>query len=370
MLGIIIGIFAVTLVLIISQGATAAITSKVSALGTNLLYIVSTKDIQLTREDANAIAQQIPEIGSVAEEVISNQTTVANGQSGSYSIEGVTPSYADMLSLTIQKGAFFSDDDVSSYGAVAVVGQQVVTDLFGEGANPVGQYVQIGHRSFYIIGELDAKGSSIAGNPDKSIYIPVTTAMNTLAGTNHLSDIDAYVKDQNLVDPTIKAVKQLLLDRHAITDPNVINKYAIYSSKDLLATIGSITTILSSVLAGIAGISLLVGGIGIMNIMLVTVTERTKEIGLLKAIGAKRGNILTQFLIEAVVLTLSGGIIGTTFGIGAGVLLSKVLKVPFTVPYISIIVAGIVSIFIGLIFGIYPAQRAAKMSPIDALKYE
>jgi len=370
MLGIIIGIFAVTLVLIISQGATAAITSKVSSLGTNLVYAPQNEFIPLTMQDAQAIAQQVPDVGSVAEEVMKSETVSANGQSTNVPIEGVTPSYADMLSLTTQQGAFFTDEDVTSYAAVAVLGPKVASDLFGDGANPVGQLVQIGNRSFYVIGVLQSKGTSIAGNSDNSVYIPVTTAMNTIAGTTTLTAIDVFIKDQNMVDPAAKAIKQLLLDRHNVTDPQVIQKYTIYTSKDLLATIGTITTLLSSVLAGIAAISLLVGGIGIMNIMLVTVTERTREIGLLKAIGAKRGNILTQFLIEAVVLTVSGGIIGMAMGIGVGFFLAKFLKVPFTLPYLSILVAGIVSILIGLIFGIYPAQRAARMNPIDALRYE
>src|SRR5579885_375309 len=360
MLGIIIGIFAVTLVLIISQGATAAITSKVSSLGTNLVYAPQNEFIPLTMQDAQAIAQQVPDVGSVAEEVMKSETVSANGQSTNVPIEGVTPSYADMLSLTTQQGAFFTDEDVTSYAAVAVLGPKVASDLFGDGANPVGQLVQIGNRSFYVIGVLQSKGTSIAGNSDNSVYIPVTTAMNTIAGTTTLTAIDVFIKDQNMVDPAAQAIKQLLLDRHNVTDPQVIQKYTSYKSKDLLATIGTITTLLSSVLAGIAAISLLVGGIGIMNIMLVTVTERTREIGLLKAIGAKRGNILTQFLIEAVVLTVSGGIIGMAMGIGVGFFLAKFLKVPFTLPYLSILVAGIVSILIGLIFGIYPAQRAAR----------
>lgn len=372
MLGIIIGIFAVTLVLIISQGATAAITSKISMLGTNLLHIPRGPSGQLTLEDAQALAQQIPGIAAYDEEVGSNQTVSANGQTGNYAIEGVSASYADIYSFVTQYGAFFTNDDVTSYSSVAVIGSQVVTDLFGQGANPVGQYIQFGNKSFYIIGVLEPKGGGIAGNPDISVYVPVTTAMSTITGNqseNSLT-IDILARNQNDVDTMAKEVKQILLDRYNITDPLVVQKYTIYTSKDLLATVGTITTILSSVLAGIAGISLLVGGIGIMNIMLVTVTERTKEIGLLKAIGAKRQNILTQFLIESVVLTVTGGLIGTVLGIGVGYLLSSILKVPFTPPFLSILIAVLVSIGIGLIFGIYPAQRAAKMSPIDALRYE
>ncbi|HSW87585.1 MAG TPA: ABC transporter permease [Candidatus Saccharimonadales bacterium] len=370
MLGIIIGIFAVTLVLIISQGATAAITSKISSLGTNLLHIANGPTGQLTDEDAKAIAQQVPGVVSYDEVVSKNGTVAANGQTTGVALEGVTPSLADILSLTIDKGAFFTDDDVSSYASIAVLGTQVVTDLFGEGSNPVGQYVQVGGKSFYVVGVLASKGAGIAGDPDHSIYIPVTTAMSVISGSQTLDSIDILAKNQDDIDTMAKEIKQLLLDRYNVTDPLVIQKYTIYTSKDLLATVSSITGILSGVLAGIAAISLLVGGIGIMNIMLVTVTERTKEIGLLKAIGAKQQNILVQFLIESVVLTVSGGLIGTLLGIGVGVILSNVLKVPFTPPVFSIFIAVLVSIMIGLIFGIYPAQKAAKMSPIDALRFE
>ncbi len=372
MLGIVIGIFAVTLVLIISQGATAAINSKISSLGTNLLDIPRGPSGQLTTDDAQAIAQQVPGIADYAEAVGNSETVSANGQSGDYTVEGVSSSYVDIFSLVPQQGAFFTNDDVTSYASVAVIGSQVDTDLFGQGANPIGQYVQFGNKTFYIIGVLAPKGAGIAGNPDNSIYIPVTTALSTITGTQSQNALTIAIlaKNQNDVDTMAKEIKQILLDRYNVTDPQIISKYTIYTSKDLLSTVGTITTVLSSVLAGIAAISLLVGGIGIMNIMLVTVTERTREIGLLKAIGAKRQNILVQFLIESVVLTVTGGLIGTTLGIGVGFLLSNILKVPFTPPVFPIIAAVLVSIFIGLVFGIYPAQRAAKMSPIDALKYE
>lgn len=370
MLGIIIGIFAVTMVLIVSQGATDAITSKVSSLGTNLIYIPRGPSGQLTDQDAKAIFQQIAGLTNYTEEVTKGENASANGQTNSYAISGVTPAYFDMLSLTLQQGALFTDDDVASYTPIAVIGQQVVTDLFGAASNPVGQYIQVGTKSFYVVGTLVAKGGGIAGNPDNTIYIPVTTAQSVVTGSTNLSAIDVEIKNQDDADTIAKEIKQLMLDRYAISDPEIIRKYAIYTSKDLLAVIGTITTVLSGVLSGIAAISLLVGGIGIMNIMLVTVTERTKEIGLLKAIGARRSNILVQFLIESVVLTLSGGLIGTILGVIVGYIVSGFLKVPFTPPIFSIIVAAVVSIGIGLIFGIYPAQRAAKMSPIEALRYE
>lgn len=370
MLGIIIGIFAVTLVLIISQGATTAITSKISSLGTNLIFAGQGPTGQLTTEDAQAIVQQISDISAFSEVVSQSEQVSANGQNGNYTVQGVNPSYATMLSLDSQQGSFFTDDDVTSYASVAVLGSQVVSDLFGQGANPIGQYVQIGTKTFQVIGTLAQKGNGAGGNPDTSIYIPVTTAMTTITGSNNLDAVILLANNENDVDLIAKEIKQLLLDRYNVTDPKIIQQYTVDTSQGLLTTISSITTILSSVLAGIAGISLLVGGIGIMNIMLVTVTERTKEIGLLKAIGAKRENILVQFLIESVVLTVSGGLIGMILGIGAGYVLASVFKVPFTLPYLSIIGAVFVSIIIGLIFGIYPAQRAAKMNPIEALRYE
>jgi putative ABC transport system permease protein len=370
MLGIIIGIFAVTLILIISQGATSAITSKISSLGTNLLHIQSTKAIPLTFEDAQAIKLQTPNITAMDETVQTQLLVSANGQSSAYAVVGVNSAFFGMYDFTLQKGSFFLEEDVSANGTVAVIGSKVSTELFGTDANPIGQLIQVGKRSFFVIGVLDEKGAGIIGAPDQTVYVPVTSAMNSLLGTTTLNAIDVLVKTPDEVDLTANQLKQLLLDRHNVVDPTTIKNYAIYTSKDLMKTVATITGILSGVLTGIAAISLLVGGIGIMNIMLVTVTERIKEIGLLKAIGATRGNILTQFLIESVALTVSGGLIGTVLGIGVGAILSHFLKVPFLLPVTSIIFSTVVSIVIGLVFGIYPAQRAAKMNPIEALRYE
>lgn len=370
MLGIIIGILAVTLVLIISKGATVSVTSKVSSLGTNLLRSTSDLGVNLDFEDARAIAQQMPGITAVAQQVATPTTATSNVQSAGATLEAVTSSYGYIYSLVPKEGSFFSGDDVISQASVVVLGHQVANSLFGAGSHPVGQVIKIGNGSFYVVGVLPQKGSSLNSNPDKSIYMPVTTAMSKVTGNVPLDAVDVLIKDSSQIDVKAKELKQFILERHNVTDPQVIQDYTIYTSKDLLATVTSITKLLSLVLAGVAGISLIVGGIGIMNIMLVTVTERTGEIGLLKAIGAKRRDILTQFLVESVILTVIGGLMGIALGIISGFFATRSLSIPFTPPLIPILVAVAVSIFIGLVFGVYPARRAARMNPIDALRHE
>ena len=369
-LGIVIGIFAITLILIISQGATSAITAKFSSLGTKLVHVPNGPNEALSTEDASVIAQQVSGIAAYSVEVNRSETVSAGGKNIIATIEGVSPTHADIFFLGVEKGSFFTEDDNDSYSSIAVLGSEIAERLYDEGS-PIGQYLQIKGKFFYIIGILSQKGSTIAGaSPDTSVYIPINTMINIVTGTKVIDTIDILAKKQEDVDPISHEIKQLLLERYSVTDPQVIEDYSVFTSKDLIASITSITGIINSVLAGIAGISLVVGGIGIMNIMLVTVTERTKEIGLLKAIGAKRRDILLQFLTEAIVLTLAGGFIGIALGIMAGFIASLFIVVPFELPFLSIIASGIVSILVGLIFGMYPAQRAAKMPPVDALRYE
>lgn len=380
MLGIIIGIASVILIISLGQGASSSITSQVSSLGTNLIFIIPGKQTPgrppvssntLKYEDALALADKtrLPDIGNVSAQVTTNAQVVANGQNKNATTLGVSALYADINSLEMEQGEFISTEDESGYSRVAVLGPQVVTDLFGEDANPIGETITIKSRSFRVIGVLKAKGSSSFSNPDETVYVPVTTAMKILLGTDFVQAISLQAADVQKVDETMEEISTFLLDQHKITDPTLAD-FTIRSSKDALSTINNITGVLTGMLAGIAAISLVVGGIGIMNIMLVTVTERTKEIGLLKAIGAKRKDILTQFLIESIVLTVSGGVVGIVTGVSLSYLVTRFLPIPFIMQPTAILLAVGVSTIVGVVFGIYPAQRAAKLSPIEALRYE
>lgn len=380
MLGIIIGIASVILIISLGQGASSSITSQVSSLGTNLIFVVPgnqqpgrppVSTNTLTYDDAIALSDKtrLPSIGNVSAQVTTNAEVVANGQNNNTTVLGVGTLYADINSLEMEQGEFITPEDESGYGRVAVLGPLVVEDLFGVDSNPIGETITIKSRSFRVIGVTKEKGSTGFSNPDETIYVPVTTAMKVLLGQDFVQAISLQAIDVQRVDETMDEIRTFLLDQHKITDPTLAD-FTIRSSKDALSTINNITGVLTGMLAGIAAISLVVGGIGIMNIMLVTVTERTKEIGLLKAIGAKRKDILTQFLIESIVLTVSGGVVGIVTGVSLSYLITRFLPIPFIMQPTAILLAVGVSTIVGVVFGIYPAQRAAKLSPIEALRYE
>jgi putative ABC transport system permease protein len=308
-------------------------------------------------------------VKDVSPEYSGRKQIVAGRNNTNTQIVGVYPQYAEIRKVAIDKGYFISIRDVETMAKVAVVGPQVVTDLFGEGVNPIGKTIRIEGVEFRIIGETVAKGGQGFNNPDDTVYIPLSTAQKQIFGVSYLSSIAVEVINKDVMTEAENQIGYLLLERHKLKSPENAD-FTIFSQADILSTASSVTSTFTTLLSGIAAISLLVGGIGIMNIMLVTVTERTREIGLRKALGAKGRWIIFQFLLEAVFLTLSGGFIGIIFGITISYFLSKYMSLPFVVSFSSIILSFGVSFLVGVIFGLYPAQKASKLEPIEALRYE
>lgn len=379
MLGIVIGITSVILIISLAQGATAAITNQISSFGTNLIFIIPgggdqngppTPTNTLIYDDALEI-EKLEHVDSITATVTRNYQVVADGLNTNSTVQGVSEGFAKVQNVTMELGEFITKDNVSGLERVAVLGSQVAIDLFGEGYDPIGESILIDSKPFRVIGVSAPKGAGgIGGNPDDSVYVPVTTAQTILLGLDFVQTIQVNADGPEAVEPLREEITTLLMDRHKITDPD-LKDFTTQTSQQFLTTLGSILGVLTAMLAGIGAISLVVGGIGIMNIMLVTVTERTKEIGLLKAIGAKRKDILVQFLIESIVLTLSGGVVGIILGTTFSFVLSTfALHVPFVLQLSSILLAVGISTIVGITFGIYPAYKAAKLSPIDALRYE
>lgn len=369
MLGIIIGIGSVITVISLGEGTTASIVEQISSFGANVITISPGQSKRgggsastvttLVEEDGEAI-MNISNVVAVSGVVSKNKTVTANGESDSVSIKGVEENYDEIQSLEIEAGLFFDEGQESTSSRVAVMGDEVVEELFGVRAQVIGETIRIDLKSFRVVGVV---------NESSEVLIPLSTAQNILFGQDHLDSISVAVVDSELVDGVMSEVEEVLLLEHEIDDPTEAD-FNLRSAQEMISTISQVTGTLTAVLSGIAAISLLVGGIGIMNIMLVTVTERTKEIGLLKAIGAKSRDVLTQFLIEAVVLTVFGGIVGMGVGIGTTYLVAKMMSIPFVVSLASVLLAIGVSGGVGILFGWYPAQKAAKLHPIDALRYE
>jgi putative ABC transport system permease protein len=389
MLGMVIGVGAVIALMSIGQGMQAGITSQISSLGTNLLFVTPGATTSggvrtqagsaqtLTSEDAAAIAESVPQVAAVAPEVSTRAQVVANGKNTNTQVTGVTPDYLGVRNWTLAEGDFIGDEQVTSKGLVAVLGATTAQNLFGDG-DPLGQTVRVNNVNLKVVGVLQAKGSGGFGNSDDVIFVPLTTAQTrlsrtqTASGGKTVSQINVQLVDQSdgTSSAAVSEITALLQERHRTTEPD----FTVRSQEDLLATASSISGFVTIFLGSVAGISLVVGGIGIMNIMLVSVTERTREIGIRKAIGARRRDILAQFMIEAVVVSVVGGALGILIGAGGSRLLDGIRlggqAIQTVVATSSIAMAFTVSAAIGLFFGVYPAVKASQLNPIQALRYE
>lgn len=381
-LGIVIGIGAVIALVSLGQATQQSVQNSIEGLGANLITIIPGSQrsggveggfgssTSLTLDDANAISSSnFPSISKVSPEVNRRAQVTAGKNNTNTSVIGANQNYISVHNVTMDSGTFITPEDIAGNREVAVLGPTVVSDLFGDGVDPTGQTVRINKIPFTIIGVTQSKGGTGFGNQDDTIFIPISTAQKTVFGIDNVTDISMSAANSDLMTQAENDAGYLLLRRHKINDPTQAD-FSMFSQADILNTASSVTGTFTALLAGIAAISLLVGGIGIMNIMLVTVIERTREIGLRKALGAKDRTVVTQFLIESIILTIGGGIVGMILGIGLSFLISKAINLPFTISLFSIVLAIGVSGGIGILFGWYPAKKAADLSPIEALRYE
>ncbi|OGY93767.1 MAG: hypothetical protein A2260_02965 [Candidatus Komeilibacteria bacterium RIFOXYA2_FULL_45_9] len=387
MLGIIIGISAVIIIMSVGAGAQSLILSQVEKVGSNLIGILSGASAEdgppaaafgitvttLRYEDAVALARQVPEVAAAAAFVRGIETVSWQNQQLDTTFVGTMASYLDVEDTEVAMGHFFSESDEKGIARVAVLGSALALDLFG-GQDPLGQKIKIRRESFEVIGVMKARGTVAFENVDDQMFIPLFSAQKLLLGINHVNFIRTKIGSQADMDLAILEVTELLRQRHNISNP-VEDDFSVRNQAEALDMLTTITNALKFFLAAIAAISLLVGGIGIMNIMYIAVSERTREIGLRKAVGANRSYLLKQFLTEAIIITMTGGVIGIIFGalislavaLGANYL-GYNWELIITLP--SVLVGFILSTAIGLIFGYFPAQKAAALDPIIALRYE
>ncbi len=381
MLGIIIGVGAVIAMVAVGMGVTQRVTDSIASLGSNMLIIrpgasmsgglrgAAGSRTTLKYEDAVAIKKKIKDVDYVSPTVQKNYQVVYGNQNWNTSVTGVTQEYMSIRDLKVMTGSFITEDDMNTRNRVAVIGMTVASNLFGE-ANPVGKTIRVNNQPYRVIGVLESKGqSSVGQDQDDVVIVPLTTAMDRLLAVTYVQTINVQVSSQNKMDDVQSNIETLLRQRHHLTGTKD-DDFQVQNLTSLMSTMNETTTMLTLFLGSIAAISLIVGGIGIMNIMMVSVTERTREIGIRKALGATFKDIMTQFLIESVVIGVIGGVLGIFFGIAAAQAISQFGDFQTVITVAPILLSFAFSVGIGLFFGIYPARKAALLDPIEALRYE
>jgi len=382
MLGVIIGIAAVITMVSLGQSTTLNTREQFSSMGTNMIMIsparqhrggidmgnsssksLDMKDYLALKEKTHYVAAVSPMVGSAAQMV-----NGANNHSGS--IQGVSPEYLNIRKYELERGLMFTNDDIDRYAKVCVIGKTIVEELFPDGSNPIGQTIRFGSIPMKVIGVLKSKGQNQMGEDQDDIaFAPYTTVQKRFVGINHFNMITASATSEEESELAATEITHILRSNHRI-EQGGSDDFEVFTQEEMLSSMSSVTQFLTILLAFIAGISLIVGGIGIMNIMYVTVTERTKEIGLRMAIGAQNRDIMYQFLLESTVLSVLGGIIGIIFGVVVSYIISAVLGWPWVVSTTAIVISFVVCVAVGVFFGWYPARRAANLDPIVAIRYE
>ncbi|MCA9657378.1 MAG: ABC transporter permease, partial [Myxococcales bacterium] len=376
MLGVIIGVGAVVAMLGLGEGARDAIERNIGSLGSDLLIVRPGADTRgpvrsgtvdtLTREDAEALTS-LPGVLRVAPLAGGAAQAKFLAANVSASIVGTTPAFLRLRNITVAEGQPFNDTEAQSRRRVALLGANVADELFG-GLDPVDERIQIRGITFHVLGVLTAKGESL-GSPDDQIFIPVTTAQSVLFGQNYLDSIYVQATNRDVLKGLEKDMERTLRVRHRIR-PGDEDDFHIRSLQDMVQAVNQVTSTLTALLGGVAAVSLIVGGIGIMNIMLVSVTERTREIGIRMAVGARASDILQQFLLEAITLAAVGGVIGILIGLGGAYGLAQAFGLPMRVPLTGTGVAFAFAVVVGVLFGVFPARKAARLRPIEALRFE